>query len=426
MFKLIKFVFIALFVLLLGLATLLWMSVQQEPLVVENSSQQVDNADSVKELMRQLSDSLKNRNTRQQIDLSQNQLNSLVGFAQRAEKKFNGRVNIAAWGTGFYGTYTLPSNPLGQFINLELLLLPANGIALEHVKVGGLSIPGQWAINSITWLVDWYTDSDIATQFIEQVENIAMTDEQMTISIQPLDDFLRELNTVKEGLSRTGDEELSLRTAYYLKYLNDLDVGQKSRAQSLAKFIGPLFAQAQQRSNDTTAASENEAAIMALAIYAGHYRFANFIGDVQPVADKIAAPKAAPELAKRMDLNQHFIFSAAIKILSEQGLSIAIGEFKELMDRGEGGSGYSFVDLSADFAGIKFAMSATEPGKARKVQNLLANSSDESLFFPDIKGLPEGFSKAAFAEKFKTVDSEAYQQLVTEIHRRVDALPIHQ
>lgn len=426
MLKVIKFLFILLFLLILGGAGLLWMSVATTPLVVENSSEQVDEADSVKELMRQLSDSLKNRSARQKIELTQSQLNSLVGFAQRARKNFSGRVNISSMGTGFYGTYKLPSNPLGRYINLDILLLPADGIAVEHVKLGNLAIPGVWAIKTITWLADWYTDSDIATQFIDQVENIAMTEQQMTITIQPLDDFLRELNTVKEGLSRTGDEELIRSTAFYLKFLDNLEVGKKSTAQSLSRFIGPVFAQAQQRSTANTAAKENEAAIMALAIYAGHYRFANFVGDVQPVANKIAAPKMPPVLAKREDLNQHFIFSAAIKILSEQGLSIAIGEFKELMDRGKDGSGYSFVDLSADFAGVKFAVSATETDNARKIQELLANTSNELLFFPDIKGLPEGFSKAAFTKQFKKVDSPEYQKIVTEIHRRVDALPIHQ
>ena len=426
MLKLIKFLFILLILIVLGVGVFVWKAVESSPLVVENSSQQVEDADSVKELMRQISDSLKNRSARQRIDLSQSQLNSLVGFAQRAQKNFNGRVNISAMGAGFYATYKLPPNPLGRYVNLDLLLLPGEGIALEHVKIGTVAIPGQWAISVITRLTDWYTDSDIATQFIEQVENIEMTEQQMTISIQPIDDFLRDLNTVKEGLSRTGDQELSLRTSFYLKYLHELDAGQKSTAQSLAKFIGPVFAQAQKRSNYDTAAKENEAAIMALAIYAGHYRFANFVGNVQPIANKIAAPKTPPVLAKRTDLNQHFIFSAAIKILSEQGLSLAIGEFKELMDRGQGGSGYSFVDLSADFAGVKFAQTATEPDKAQAVQALLANSSNESLFFPDIKGLPEGLSKAAFTKQFKKVDSPEYRKLVQEIHRRVDALAIHQ
>jgi hypothetical protein len=412
--------------LVLVLAGLLYVALESEPLVVANSSQQVNEADSVKTLMRQISDSLKNRSERQTIELSAAQINSLVGFAQRADKHFNGAAVISEQATALSASYTLPSNPLGQYLNIDIKLLPAEGIELEHVKLGGLAIPGNWAISIITYLTDWYTSSDIATQFIQQVESITMNDDSMTINIRPLDDFLNELNTVKEGMTRTSDEELRLRTAFYLKFLNTMDVGKSSRSQSLAKYIGPVFAKAQARSSYETAVKENEAAIMALAIYAGHYRFANFVGEVQPAIGKIAKPNSPAILAKREDLNQHFIFSAAIKILSEQGLSIAIGEFKELMDRGNGGSGYSFVDLTADYAGVKFAQTAAEPQKALEFQRMLAGISSEKVFFPSIEGLPEGFNKKQFKQRFDTVDSPEYLKLVNDIHHRVDILEIHQ
>ena len=89
------------------------------------------------------------------------------------------------------------------------------------------------------------------------------------------------------------------------------------------------------------------------------------------------------------------------EVLSASGvvLAIGIGEFKELMDRGDGGSGFSFVDLAADFAGVKFAIAATTLSSASTVQNVLAGNIDEDLFFPHIKGLPEGLNKNEFSRK---------------------------
>jgi hypothetical protein len=248
----------------------------------------------------------------------------------------------------------------------------------------------------------------------------------MRLSVLPLDKFLRELNNVKQGVGGSGDEAMRLSTAYYLKKLSVLGVGKMSTSQSLAKYIGPVFTWAKNRSNYETAPKENEAAIMALAIYAGHHRFANLVGDVQPQKGKSAKPNAKPMLKSRVDLNQHFIFSAAIKILSEQGLSIAIGEFKELMDRSHDGSGYSFVDLAADFAGVQFAVAATHPSSASSVQNILASSTDERAFFPNIEGLPEGLSKNTFNQRFTEVDSPEYLKMVTNINQRIAELPIHQ
>jgi hypothetical protein len=150
------------------------------------------------------------------------------------------------------------------------------------------------------------------------------------------------------------------------------------------------------------------------------------VGDVQPREGEVVRPKYKPVLKSRADLNQHFIFSAAIKILSEQGLSIAIGEFKELMDRSDDGSGYSFVDLAADFAGVEFAVAATNISSATFVQNILAGITDEKVFFPDIVGLPEGLSKSNFTRVFTEVDSPEYLKMVRNIKQRIATLPIHQ
>lgn len=422
------FKYISFFLLLITFAAVgvFITALEHQPLVVSNSAEQVNQAESVKALMKQLSDSVKNRTSRQDIYVSQDQLNSLVGFAQRAHGKINGHVHITPNSTSILASYQLPKNPVGEYLNIDILLLPGSGIQVGHVKFGSVNIPGGFALSTLVHLANWYTNSDIASQFVQQVESVSMTKQHIQLSVLPLDRFLKELNNVKQGVGGSSDEEMRLRTAYYLQQLSVLAVGKKLTPQSLAEYIGPVFNWAKNRSSYDTAAEENEAAIIALAIYAGHHRFANLVGDVQPKRGKAALPKAKPRLKSRTDLNQHFIFSAAIKILSEQGLSIAIGEFKELMDRSHDGSGYSFVDLAADFAGVQFAVVATDPSSASLVQNILAGNTDEAAFFPDIKGLPEGLSKSEFSQRFTEVDSPEYIKMLKSINQRIAELPIHQ
>ena len=400
--------------------------IESHPNVITSSSEQVDQADSVKKLVTQLSDSVKNRTYRQDIYITQNQLNSLVGFAQRAHEKINGQVHIGPNSTSILANYLLPKNSIGQYLNIDILLLPGPGINVSHVKFWPVNVPGSFALSTIIYLANWYTNSDIASQFVQQVETVSMTEGQMRLSVLPLDQFLKELNDIKKSVGGTGDEEMRLRTTYYLKQLSLLEVSKSPTPQSLAKYIGPMFTWAKNRSTFETAPKENEAAIMALAIYAGNHRFANLVGDVQPRKGKVAFPNAIPRLKSRADLHQHFIFSAAIKILSEQGLSIAIGEFKELMDRGDGGSGYSFVDLAADIAGVEFAIAASSPSNASSVQNILAGNIDEDLFFPNINGFPEGLDRSEFSKQFTKVDSPEYLKMVRSIRQRIAELPIHQ
>lgn len=426
MVKLFKYISFLLLLLAFVVFGLFVTAIESAPTVVTHSGEQVNQAESVKELMTQLRDSVKNRTHKQTIDISQDQLNSLVGFAQRAHEKINGQVHIAADSTRILASYQLPNNPFGQYLNIDILLLPGSGIRVEYIKFGSVKIPGNLALQTLIHFANWYTSSDIASQFVKQVEFVSMSKRQIQLTVLPLAQFLRELNDVKQGVGGNSDEAMRLRTAFYLQQLSLLNVGKRLSPQSLSEYIGAMFSFAKARSNYETAPKENEAAIMALAIYAGHHRFANLVGDVQPQKGKVAMPNAKPTLANRTDLNQHFIFSAAIKILSEQGLSIAIGEFKELMDRSDDGSGFSFVDLAADFAGVEFAITATHPTTAILLQNTLAGTADELLFFPNIHDLPEGLSKTEFNREFTAVDSPEYLKMVQSINHRIANLAIHQ
>jgi hypothetical protein len=423
--KLFKYISILLLLIIIVVVGLFVTAIESHPVVVSKSGEQVNQAESVRKLMRELSDSVKNRTHKQNINISQDQLNSLVGFAQRAHGKINGQVFITPHSTSILTSYQLPNNPIGQYLNIDILLLPGPGVKVSHVKFGPINVPGSVALGTLVYLANWYTDSNIASQFVQQVESVSMSERQMQLSVLPLAQFLKDLNEVKQGLGGNSDEEMRLRTAYYLKQLSSLEAGKNITPTSLAEYIGPVFSWARNRSTYETAHKENEAAIMALAIYAGHHRFANLVGDVQPKRGKVALPKAKPTLESRMDLNQHFIFSAAIKILSEQGLSIAIGEFKELMDRSDDGSGYSFVDLAADFAGVQFAITATTPSSAASFQTILADTIDERLFFPSIEGLPEGLNKSEFIQRYTEVDSPKYLKMVQSINQRIVELPVH-
>jgi hypothetical protein len=423
--RLIKILLVLLILLLLGGFAVFVASLDSEPLVVVSSGKQVNEAESVQALLTQLNQSIKNRTRFQNIPISEKQLNSLVGFAQRANGKIHGQANISAQASTLSVSYELPDNPFGNYINVSVVVVPGLGLQVYEVNIGRFSVPGEYALSTLVWLADWWTKSDIASQFIAQVESVQMFDSSIILALHPLDGFLKELNHLQQGLSVNNDDEQRQKTAHYLKFIAELGLGSSKNPISLGRFIGPVFAETLRVSTPETAVKENEAAILALAIYAGHHRFANFVGDVQPIPGKVALPKKRPLLAERSDLNQHFIFSAAIKVLSEQGMSSAIGEFKELMDRVTGGSGFSFIDLAADFAGVEFAQAATDPLLAQHVQQVLADNTDESAFFPTLNDLPEGMSRATFNQEFGSVDSAEYLRMVEEIRRRIIRLPIH-
>lgn len=424
MVKLIKWLCVlALMLLLAAGLSIIWL-IQSDPLVNQSSAAQLQEADSVKPLLNKLRSSLRQRHFSQQIVLTEQQLNALVGVVQRARPEIKAGVSIEPGSTWILASYKLPETPFGQYLNIHLQLLPGNGIVLEKVKVGSIQLPGRLALRTVVKAINWYTNSDVGTQLLKQVEQVSMHKQRLTVMIKPINDLLTELDKVKGDLSSPATKGRTERVAHYMKLLATLP-NSFNRQTSLSNYMKPLFKEAQRRSQAQPAHLENEAALLALAAYAGNYRFGRLIGNVQPVAGKVTRPTQRPVLAERTDLSQHFIYSLAIKLLSEQGVSAAIGEFKELMDRARGGSGYSFVDLAADKAGIAFAMTATNTATAGKLQELFANGNGESLFFPDISGLPEGISKPEFERRFSQVDSPAYLQVVQEIDRRLATLPAY-
>ncbi|MCW8109367.1 hypothetical protein OPS25_12730 [Alteromonas ponticola] len=415
-----------LFSIIVFIAGFAVLAIDSEPSVNVDVSEQIRNADEVKNLLRQISDSLQKRTREQQIDVSEEQLLSIVGLLQRAKPAFHGDIAVTEARTLIAASVKLPINLASLYINVEIEVLPAAGLDVGYVKVGSLYLAGSAAVFLVESIVNKWTDSQIATQARQQITQVNMTDEKVVVHLKPLEAFLNYLNELQSGISPDTNDELKELTAYYLRYASYQDIALSNEPQLLVDYLRAVFRRAAQRSEPDSVVLHNKAAILGLAIFIGHHRIANFVGDVHPDAQRALKPAAPALLGGRNDLARHFIISAALKVLSEQGVSLAIGEFKELMDRAMGGSGYSFVDLMADMAGVKFANIATEPSTATQLQEIIADIADDKMLLPSYEALPEGLSKKQFEAQYQRVDSEAYRKRVNEIERRLAELSLYQ
>ena len=413
------------FLLVATVVTVTVMAVQQTPLVASTAPTQLDGADSVNELLGQLQRAFSRREEGHQVTLTETQVESLVGVLQRALPDFKGVVNITPIGGTINVTYAITD--MGYFVNASALVLPGDSLRIEQVQIGDLTIPGRFLLRFLERTVNSYTQSEIATIALSRVERVTMRSGELTLDVGRLDELLSELNVVASNMSVTEETELQRLAAYYLRYISGREIALSDKPVSLIEYLREGMARAREQSRTSEdALLHNKAVILALAVYVGHHRVGNLVGDIQPDPNKALKPRRGAVLHNRNDLARHFIISAALELLSEQGMSLAIGEFKELMDRGKGGSGYSFVDLAADMSGTEFARVATEPSTALRVQNAVARIQSELEIIPPSDGLPEGLSKHAFTEQYQRVDSEAYLKEVKEIKRRMGLLPLYQ
>ena len=399
--------------------------IDSEPRIQVSSGQQVNQADSVTVLLEQIKQLVNERRAPHTISVSPAQTESLAGFLQRAHANAQADAHFELDHASLLLSYHLGHFINDFYLNLEITLRSAKGLDVESIQLGSLSLPGNSALKVIEYAVNTYTHTTIASEAIAWIKQVDIRPKEITLALEPAEALLVQLSKVRRSNEDAYAVLLKKNILYYLKVLEDIPQPKAGDEQrSLSFYLSTLMSQALQTRNSNDAALHNEAALLALAIYAGNYRFARLVGNLGIGINKIPTAPQPPVLAGREDLSLHFIYSAGIKLLSEQNVSIAVGEFKELMDRSEGGSGYSFMDLAADLAGAHFAAQAVDPNKAQYIQSLLAQDSRESLFLPSLEGLEEGLNAQAFASKYQAVDSPAYQQALELINARINDLAV--
>ena len=152
----------------------------------------------------------------------------------------------------------------------------------------------------------------------------------------------------------------------------------------------------------------------------------------QHLATLVPAAQGWPPLLLRVvtlntrdDLAKHFVISAALAAHVGVPLADAIGLYKEVEDA-RGGSGFSFNDLAADRAGTRFGQLAVRSqDTARHLQQRLSAGVQERDLMPATADLPEFMPEAEFIRRFGGVGAPAYQAMLSDIERRLAALPLY-
>ena len=189
-----------------------------------------------------------------------------------------------------------------------------------------------------------------------------------------------------------------------------------------AKLLDVAFTFAEDNSHGTGAVQSNRAAILALGVILGEERVAR-VGKRRVDLGRrkeIAKLRNRITLKGRNDLSRHFWVSAALAVLSDERRSMTVGITKELMDATPGGTGFSFVDLTADRAGTLFADVATRNAEsAQAMQSRIRNGVRIADFCPDVQELPEGLSRDEFQTEYGGLGGAGTRSVAEEIRRRL-------
>lgn len=412
-----------------GLGYLGFLAIENNPLVTDKplpaNSQQ---AERVNGLMKRLIAVSKLGQPRATLSVSEQDLESLLAFAARGVPSVRADAQITTQGMDARLTLELPANPLGRYFNFSFGLLPSDhGLLLSHVTLGRASLPPAAILPLLGWGLDALLGEGGGGAVTGAITAVRFSGKEMVINYEPQEGMSEKL------LSRiTDNEQLQISdpqtVQIYFTRLQEIAAELRGGYAPLTRYLAPVFELAAKRSaiEGADAASENKAAILAMAIYFGDKRMAKLAGNSKDeyfTGSRLGSHNVT--VKGRHDLVQHYLTSAGLHLAAGEGIANAIGEFKEIADTLRGGSGFSFSDIAGDRAGVLLAVHAASSDNAARIQGLLSRAKNEADFFPDITGLPDNMTQAEFERRYGDVESQRYRELMADIEKRILQIPVY-
>ena len=324
----------------------------------------------------------------------------------------------------------IPQNPIGDYLNLSLTVghdAPSSSdLKVRSARIGKVPLK-EWMIRPALFLAQtvlspWppYQDFVAATNGLKSYD----FEEDRVRLVYEWDPAVAEKLTERGRDLLISDSDRK-RLLAYNERLATATRSMGGKSVSLGRVMEPAFALAHERAaGEGDPILENRAAIVALTFFANRRSMAPLFS----AEDRKSLPeprKVEATLRNRHDLARHFTISAVLAATADSGLANAVGLFKEI-DDSRGGSGFSFADLAADRAGVRFAeLAVGSAGGARRLQDRMRDVSGESGFMPRIDGLPEGLQEKTFKRRYQDLDSDAYRDVRAEIEHRIAACGIY-
>lgn len=408
----VKFLLYACLIVAVPLNLLLWFALDDTPLL---QMHQGFNRDDIQRAKQILHLSPEERGEIKTIALNQKDVNIAVSYL--LNHFFENTVQIQIGQDLIFAQIAVfvPQTIWGRYLDFSFKLIQSgNDIRIKSFKIGEISIPDPAANYLLPALARTAPFKNYWRLGEQYVKDVRFTADGLQIS------YLGAIvDAAKQLVIQQHREYPNLHL--YQQQINDI-VSRHDPAWrlSLMNLLQPLFLSAYQRSTEDTAIRENRAVIIAVGSYIYKYDLRRYL----PLG-LVYSKEYSVFAYKRIDIPQHFIASALLAAVDASILGERLGEDKELADA-EKGSGFSFIDLTADRAGTRFGQLATgTPKQARELQRIMSRTQDYTAIIPDIQGLPEQLDEPAFKARFNNTDSTLYRSMIAEIDERIDALPLY-
>ena len=425
--------------LVLGVVTLLYLSIDSKPLVFGSASLTHAHIERAKRLLDRNDPRTLSAGVLRTITVSEEDLDLAVNYLANRFGNGSSKIELSDGKAHAQVSVMLPPLPFsaaGRYVNIDAALgetavLPQ----FDHLKVGQLRIPAFIANRILRAFIARLQRSANYGAATDTIKNVSSRNgmlsvvyewsdavpDQLAAALVPVADQLRlqayQARLVE--LTVQGDQPPGWQSRPLAQTERSAQTHPK-RGLRLSTLVNGLFQLSAERGGDAVA--ENRAAITVLAFYVN----GKGLGAIIPSARQWPVPTLqGVTLAGRRDFSQHFTISAALAATAGSPLADAVGLYKEV-DDARGGSGFSFNDIAADRAGTRFGELATGADAGiRRMQRLLASGVHDADLLPEVKDLPEFMQEVEFNRRYGGIGAPAYRKMMKDIEQRIAGLPLY-
>ncbi|MEQ1635712.1 MAG: hypothetical protein ABL903_03410 [Methylococcales bacterium] len=378
----------------------------------KNPLQWQPNPEYAREIFKKASEQTQNK---QDLSFDQAELNHITNSLLNRYFKSVTRINFHNDNhASVESSLQLPKKFYNLYFNINFELHNQDkGLVINHLQIGDLTINQSLTNRIVNHLLQHSFLRHYYHLGEEHIQAIAIKNNQLVANYA--------LNSNATGFANAKTIDPELLSFYQQQVELEASKHNPNWRFSLADLFRPLFKLAYSRASKNPVA-ENIAIIYAVSTYVNTNDTPFYLSINKPISNKYQYPVY---LYKRTDQAKHFMLSAVLTIIGGTKLADIMGQEKELRDV-QTRSGFSFIDLAADRAGMKFSERAIgSPETARDLQRVMADIQDYSAFMPNVQDLPEKLNQAQFTQRFDVMGSKSYKALLQQMDDRINALPIY-
>ncbi len=357
-------------------------------------------------------------------------LRSLQRMGGRFLPGFRSQTEIANGDVVIITSLPIPWFSGQKWLNASARIPPFEGVvALADLRVGKLSLPPHFSLQAARVVTNLVLGRSRGDKILNSASRMQLDGDTIQFTMQ-LDEanrgsVMRGLFGVLRGRNMPTAEEID---QYYVKIRRAIDAGDLPENGSFLSYIRFAFEAVMADKTHTNLANKYTAAIFALTKACGARDFRLVVGPLAGASlDQLGTwQKDCTEitLANRIDSKRHFITAAALRAASNRGVSIPIGEFKELYDTISGAGGFDFTDIAANNSGIRLS-DLMMSQNIEQWPDILARMNSEDDLIISFDGIPPLMPEQEFKARYGDVESVKYMEMFNLIERRIDQLALH-